>query len=232
MAASLRTKTFHRSTNTTSEDIAVSEQPGLLDTIYNCRAMRRLKPDPVSEEDILQLIDAANQAPTGSNQQGARWVVVRDPDQRKDLADLNQSAVEAYIGPASARPTALPHQDVDKRSRMLDAVLWQAEHMHEIPVLIIACYQRAGPGGDGVPSGGGGSIWPAVQNLLLTARALGLGAAPTTLGLSNPAAVRKILNLPDNMAAYWLIPVGYPLGKFGSVTRLPAAETVQWDRWA
>ena len=72
----------------------MTEQPGLFDTIYNCRAMRRLKTDPVPEEEILQLIEAANQAPTGSNQQGARWIVVRDPDQRKTLADLNRSAVD------------------------------------------------------------------------------------------------------------------------------------------
>ena len=208
----------------------MTEQPGLFDTIYNCRAMRRLKTDPVPEEEILQLIEAANQAPTGSNQQGARWIVVRDPDQRKTLADLNQSAVEAYIGPTSGRPNALAHQDTDKRLRMLNAVIWQAEHMHEIPVLIVACYQFDGPIGDGVPSGGG-SIWPAVQNLLLAARALGLGAAPTTLGLSNPVAVRKTLNLPNDMAAYCLIPVGYPLGNFGPVTRLPVADTVRWDRW-
>ena len=210
----------------------MTEQPGLFDTIYNCRAMRRLKTDPVPEEEILQLIEAANQAPTGSNQQGARWIVVRDPDQRKTLADLNRSAVEAYIGPTSGRPTALPHQEADKRLRMLNAVLWQAEHMHEIPVLIVACYQFDDPVGDGVPSGGGGSIWPAVQNLLLAARALGLGAAPTTLGLSNPIAVRKTLNLPNDMAAYCLIPVGYPLGNFGPVTRLLVADTVRWDRWA
>ena len=225
-------QTFHHLINTNSEDIAVSEQPGLFDTMYSCRAMRRLKTDPVPEDDILQLIDAANQAPTGSNQQGARWIVVRDPEQRRALADLNRSAVEAYIGPASGRPAALPNQDTDKRSRMLNAVLWQAEHMHEIPVLIVACYEFDGPIGEGAPSGGGGSIWPAVQNLLLAARALGLGAAPTTLGLSNPGAVRKTLNLPDNMAAYCLIPVGYPLGKFGPLTRLPVAETMRWDRWA
>ncbi|GIS70146.1 MAG: hypothetical protein CM1200mP9_09670 [Gammaproteobacteria bacterium] len=78
--------------------------------------------------------------------------MVRDPDQRKTLADLNRSAVEAYIGPTSGRPTALAHQEADKRLRMLNAVLWQAEHMHEIPLLIVACYQFDGPVGDGVPT--------------------------------------------------------------------------------
>jgi nitroreductase len=66
---------------------------------------------------------------------------------------------------------------------------------------------------------------------LLAARALGLGAAPTTLGLSNRAAAREVLALPDTMEAYCLIPVGYPMGRFGPVTRLPVEQTVRWDRW-
>ncbi len=73
-------------------------------------------------------------------------------------------------------------------------------------------------------AGGNGSIWPGIQNLLLAARAIGLGAAPTTLALTNPKAVAKVLNLPSSMHAYCLIPVGYPMGKFGPVTRKPMEE--------
>ncbi len=203
---------------------------GLFETIYNCRAMRRLKPDPVPEEQLLKLIDAANQAPTGSNQQGARWIVVRDAEQRQRLAALNKAAVTRYAAPDSGRAAALPHQDADKRRRMLAAVLWQAEHMQDIPALIIACYQFDRPVAGGA-AGGGGSIWPAVQNLLLAARALGLGAAPTTLGLADRDAAREVLALPDDVEAYCLVPVGYPMGRFGPVTRLPAEQTVHWDRW-
>ena len=71
-----------------------------------------------------------------------------------------------------------------------------------------------------------------IQNLLLAARALGLGAAPTTLGLTDPDAVAKVLNLPSNMAAYCLIPVGYPLGNFGPVTRKPVSEIMRFDQWS
>ena len=79
---------------------------------------------------------------------------------------------------------------------------------------------------------GGGSIWPGIQNLLLAARAVGLGAAPTTLGLMDHEAVCKTLNLPESMAAFCLIPVGYPLGKFGPVTRKPVAEITRFDGWS
>lgn len=204
----------------------------LFDALYHCRAMRRLKPDPVPEKLLLELVDAANQAPTGSNRQGVRWIIVRDPAQKAALAALNRKAVEAYAGPQSARPAELPHQSADQRQRMLAAVLWQAEHMAEIPALIIACHQFAAPVSRGDAARAGGSVWPAVQNLLLAARARELGAAPTTLGLVDRDAARAILALPDDVEAFCLIPVGYPTGRFGPVTRLPVKETVHWDRWA
>ena len=78
---------------------------------------------------------------------------------------------------------------------------------------------------------GNGSIWPGIQNLLLAARALELGAAPTTLALTDRKAVAEVLHLPQTMAAYALIPVGYPLGKFGPVTRKPLEEIMRFDRW-
>ena len=191
--------------------------------------MRRLDTKPVPEDLLVKLVEAGNQAPSGSNLQGARWIVVRDAEQRRKLADLNKAAVEVYAGVTSSRQPSLPHQSTDKRTRMLNAVLWQAEHMHEIPALIIACHEFGQPVDN--PAYAGGSIWPGVQNVLLAARALGLGAAPTTLGLTRRDDVKKILNLPETMEAICLIPVGYPLGNFGPVTRMPVEQTMHWDRW-
>lgn len=204
----------------------------LFDVMYNCRAMRRLDSKPVPEELLLKLIEAANQAPSGSNMQRARWIIVRDDEQRKRLAALNKTAVEAYVGPQSGRAGALPHQSAEKRQRMLDSVLWQAEHMQEIPALVIACFEFDEPVPAGQAARAGSSLWPGVQNLLLAARALGLGAALTTLGLSDREASRKVLGLPDNIEAFGLIPIGYPLGNFGPVTRLPVADTMRWDQWS
>lgn len=210
----------------------MSEEIGLFDAIYHCRAMRKLEPTPVPEELLVKLIDAANQAPSGSNRQGARWIVVRDKEQRAKLAEMNKAAVNAYILPSSGRADSLPHQDAAKRQRMLNAVLWQADNMQNIPVLIIACMEFDAPVNSATMGMGGGSMWPAIQNLLLAARALGLGAAPTTLALQHREQVNEVLNLPDNMGAFCLIPVGYPKGKFGPVTRLPVEETMRWDRWS
>jgi nitroreductase len=207
------------------------EEMGVFETIYNTRAMRRLESTDVPEELLIKLIDAANQAPSGSNRQAARWIIVRDQEQKNRLAELNRKSVEMYVSASSGRPAALPHQSAEKRQNQLKAVVWQAEHMHEIPALIIACMQFDAPVKRSEAARGGGSIWPGIQNLLLAARALGLGAAPTTLALIDRDNAKQVLNLPDDMEAFALIPVGYPKGRFGPVTRIPVNEILRWDRW-
>jgi nitroreductase len=188
--------------------------------------MRRIKPDVVPDELLLELIDAANQAPSGSNSQNARWVVVRDPEVKRRLAEQNRKFLTPYIAADVANP------GTPKMKRMLDAVLWQMNHMHEIPALIVACFDYPEKvEGLGVYRQAG-SVWPGVQNLLLTARALGLGAAPTSLALRDQDAVREILNLPETFAALCLIPVGYPMGNFGPVVRKPVSEVMRFDVWS
>ena len=210
----------------------MAEEMGLFEVMYNCRAMRRLDTREVEEEKLRQLIEAANQAPSGSNMQSARWIIARDSEVKQKLADLNRKGVEVYLGNQIQNPGSLPHQDKDKRGRMVDAVVWQMEHMHEIPALIIACMDFGVEVTPAMRAGGNGSIWPGIQNLLLAARALGLGAAPTTLALMDPDATAVALGLPKTMAAYCLIPVGYPLGKFGPVTRKPVEEILRFDQWS
>ena len=210
----------------------MSDEMSLQEAIYNCRAMRRLDSREVPEHLLTQLIDAANQAPSGSNAQNGRWIVVRDAEVKQQLADLNRKAVTAYISPALEADRSGEQPLEKKRARMLESVLWQMEHLHEVPALIIALL-KFGPDADAMTRArSGGSIWPGVQNLLLTARSLGLGAAPTTLALADSKAVAKVLHLPENMSAYCLVPVGYPLGKFGPVTRKPLSDILRFDRWS
>ncbi len=212
----------------------MSDQMGIFDVMYSTRAMRRIKPDPVPEELLVKLIDAGNQAASGSNQQNGRWIVVRDKAQKEKLAELNAKVFAAYTGPGGARAGALPHQTEEKRARMLEAVRWQAEHFAEIPALVIACLQVTLPIRDtfSAGAGSGGSIWPGVQNLLLAARALGLAATPTTFAIADRNAAREVLNLPEDIQPFCVIPVGYPMGNFGPVTRKPTPEIMRWDRWS
>ena len=209
----------------------MSDEAALFDVMYHCRAMRRLDSREVPEELLIKLIEAANQAPSGSNMQNGRWLVARSPEVKQKLADLNRKGVDSYVGPQNGRPTSLPHHSAEKRQCMLDSVQWQKEHMHQIPALIVACLEYGEKVDATTMLRGGGNIWPGVQNLLLAARALGLGAAPTTLALLDQDAVRAALTLPDTMAAHCLIPVGYPLGNFGPVTRKPVSEIMRFDHW-
>jgi nitroreductase len=197
----------------------------LFDIIHSCRAMRRLKPDPVPDELLIRLVNAANHGPTGSNRQHGRWIVVRDAVQKRKLAELNRKAVDAYIGNPDAA-------DPEMRGTVR-AVLWQRDHFHEIPALLIPCLEFDAPprGTWQAGAGSGGSIWPGIQNLLLAARAVGLGAAITTLGLSDRPAAREVLGIPENVEPYAIIPIGYPRGKFGPVTRKPVAEIIHYDQW-
>ena len=216
------------------ERLTVTEEMSLLDVMYNCRAMRRMTAEPVAEELLLKLIDAANQAASGSNMQNGRWIVVRDPAQKAKLGELNRKVFEAYTAPAAGRAAALPHQSAEARARMLGAVRWQAEHFAEIPAHIVACLEMGGPARDSFSAGAGaaGSIWPGVQNLLLAARALGLAATPTTFAIADRKAAKEVLGLPETMEPFALIPVGWPAGKFGPVSRKPVAEIMRWDRWS
>jgi nitroreductase len=202
-----------------------SETLDLFFAMHNTRAMRRLKPDSVPEDVLMQLIDAANQGPTGSNKQNAHWIIVRDQEQKQKLAELHGVAVDAYIdSPGSSTPD---------RVGIVKAVKWQRDHFLEIPALFIPCLSF-----DATPintwlagAGSGASIFPGVQNLLLAARALGLGATLTTMGLSDRAAAKAVLGLPELVEPYAIIPVGYPTGKFGTVTRRPLEEVTHFDSW-
>lgn len=188
-----------------------------------CRAMRRLRPDPVAADDIRQLIEAANYAPSGRNLQRARWIVVRDAEQRRRIADINRRA-------------SLDHATTERdaasgaRQRMWDAVLWQTEHMHEAPVIVVACCVMDDVEQD--PGRYASSIWPGVQNLLLAARTLELGATPTTYALAFRDDLERVLELPPHVRAQAVIPIGHPAGRFGPVSRQPVETVMMTDRWS
>lgn len=201
----------------------------ILEVMTTCRAMRRLRPDPVPDRLIHRLITAANAAPSGRNLQRARWIVVRDPDQRRRIADIHRRASVDHATAERAADRELPHHDRERRRRMWDAVLWQSEHLDEIPVIVVAVCIMDDAAQD--PGRYAGSIWPGIQNLLLAARASGLGATPTTYALARRDELEAVLGLPARVRAQALIPIGFPLGSFGPVRRLPVDQVMMADRW-
>ena len=113
---------------------------------------------PVPEATLLKLVDAAIQSATGSNKQGARWIIVRDAGQKQRIADLNRAASEALVKGRIERAEALAHHDSATRGRMLNAVLWLADHMHEVSTLMVPCHQFEGPPSAEDMCGAGSSV--------------------------------------------------------------------------
>lgn len=191
------------------------------------RAIRRLKPDPVDDALVLHLIELALKAPTGSNQQNWDFVVVKDREVKARLGRLNRGAWNLYGGLGRRM-----NRDNPAMLRIMDAVEWQASHFDEIPVIVIACLRGFRPFWPPVATSSYyGSIYPSVQNLLLAARAAGLGAALITLPLWSTFLARRALGLPWSVAPCAVIPMGWPRGKYGPTTRRPVGEVVHVDRY-
>jgi nitroreductase len=191
------------------------------------RAIRRLTDDPVDDDLVLHLIELALKAPTGSNAQNWEFVVVRDPVVKAKLARLNRGAWNLYggIGRRMVRGD-------ERMLKILDAVQWQADHFEQIPVIVVACLRGVIPPWPPVATASAyGSIFPSVQNLLLAARAAGLGAALITLPLWSKWLARRALGLPWKVNPCAVIPLGWPKGRYGPTTRRPVAEVVSLDRY-
>ncbi len=204
------------------DDLSRDEQAALFRAIYTTRALRRLKPDPLREEVLFQLVDAAIRAPSGQNRQDWRFVVVTDPAIK---ALMQQAATDAWsrYQPQYAEHPELMDELPRAKRLSLRSTEHLARHIGEAPAVIVVCGAR------GRHSTPGGSAFPAVQNLLLAARALGLGASIFQLALS--PAVLEAIGVPDDQQAYCAIPVGYPVGRAGPVRRRPVRQVAFRDRW-
>jgi nitroreductase len=191
------------------------------------RTIRRLRPDPVDDETVRACIELALKAPTGGNLQNWEFVVVRDPDVKHQLARLNRQAWSVF------RPIyrfRFRHDAAGLRG--LDAAQWLADHYEEIPVVVVACLRGPRPWFPPfVTTSYYGSIYPAVQNLLLAARALGLGAALTTFAVWSTVLARRTLGLPWNVTPVAVVPLGWPRGRYGPTTRRPVDEVTHLDRY-
>jgi nitroreductase len=195
----------------------------LFEAINTQRAMRRLKTDPVPDELIWKLLDAATRAPSGGNRQPWNFIVVRDLHIKKKIAEWYLEGWNTAYGPMRQAAAASPA--LAKTFASADHL---ANHLAEVPVFIIGTVNHSAVAPVSPP---GASIYPALQNLMLAARSLGLGTTLTTLHRSHEAEVTELLGVPEGVETMALIPVGWPKGKFGSGSRLPTENVVFWDKW-
>lgn len=206
----------------------MSETADLFEIMRTMRAMRRLKPDPVPDALITRILQAGVCAPNGGNTQRWRFLVIKDPAVKKAVQVHYKRAFDEVIGPrylTSAPPPGVSREAYDRQHA---AVHYLTEHFHEAPVWIVACLEE----GAAAPTRwSGASIYPAVQNMLLAARALGLGATLTTRHLLYEKETEAALGLPPGVHSYAILPIGYPVGRFGPVGRAPLTDVVYQDRW-
>lgn len=222
-------------------------ETGLFEAIYSARSLRRLKPDPVPGDLITQILDAAIRAPSAGNAQNWAFIVVRDAELRDRLGRIYRKAsdIAQAMYAARGRPAHLRDQQF---ARMLQAGAHLWDHMGDAPVLLIPCQHRPLlPARDALPPDiaahyddelayadriRGASIYPALQNILLACRALGLGTVITTNHIRCEEDVKALLGIPEDVDTFAMMPIGWPLGKFGPLTRRPLSEVVHADRWS
>jgi nitroreductase len=203
----------------------------LVDALTTQRAVRRVRPDPVDLRVVRRCIELALEAPTGSNGQNWEFVVVTERA-TKERFQVQYRRVWALYGRAGERMRGGDPQT----AKILRSVQWQVDHLPEVPVLVVACLR----GGGKVPyvpmpavadSSHYGSIYPSVQNLLLAARAIGLGASLITLPLWSTTVARRILGLPLSVEPCCVVPLGWPIGRYGPKARRPVDEVIHLERY-
>jgi nitroreductase len=237
--------------------VPVGADAPILEVMASMRAMRRLKPDPVPDELLRQLIEAARLAPTAADLERFSFVVVTDRAQMRRLATIWQAIAAFYLA------TFVRQRDDDDPGvyrRTIQSIEYQAAHFAETPAVIVACYDLGSATGDAPARllrasdarrrlgarrllavvrnsrtfsdrSEAASIYPAVQNLLLAARALGLGATLTTWHLMAEGEIKEVLGIPRRVHTFAVIPIGWPIGRFGPVRRRPVDQLIHRDRW-
>lgn len=204
------------------------ESRDVFDIIHTTRAMRRLRPDVVPDALIRKILEAGVSAANGGNTQRWRFLVVKDPEIKRAVQAYYKRAFDDVVGPRYRSSPPPPGMTPERHQRQHAAVEYLTEHFHEAPVWIVACLDE----GAAMPTRwAGASIYPAVQNMLLAARALGLGSTLTTRHLLHEKEAEAALGLPPGVHSYAILPIGYPMGRFGPVARTALTDVVFADRW-
>jgi len=197
----------------------------VFEAMETCRAMRYLEPRPVPEDLVRKVVHAATRASNPGNSQGWDFVVLRDPGAKKRIGE----AIRAVIAPSVESFDAEETDTVTRR--VYAGVRHLLDNFAEVPVFILVCgrvvYPPDRPSEEMVPA----ALYPAAQNMIVAARALGLGTTFTTFHTTAESVVRKELGIPDDVRLGVMVAMGWPAREFGPVKRKPVDEVLHWDRW-
>ena len=204
----------------------------VFEALYTTRAMRRVKEDPVPDNIIQSMIDSAIRAPSGSNRQNWKFLVVTDKNIREKLSNIYRETWDYYINsflnsakdPGASSLKKQDDKDIETIRRISNSASWLAENYHKVPLLVLAL-SRNDPTGS--------SIYPAIWNLMLAARGHGIGTCLTTVMSFETEKVFELLNIPNDKG--WTlnatITAGYPLGKWGVAERKPVDDVTYLNTW-
>jgi nitroreductase len=199
----------------------------LHDAIYTLRAMRRLKPDPIPVEDLRYIVEAATMACSPGNSQPWTFLIITDKQCRQRIASIYRDiGIKVIKGGALA--SGLLDGEMEKVYRN---ALILVENLQHAPALILCCLEGHPQEGAIHQSTYYGSIYPAIQNLMLAAREKGIGSTMTTLHKAREQDIKNVLAIPDSVETIALIPLGYPLGQWGRPKRKPQQEVTYWNIW-
>jgi nitroreductase len=189
------------------------------EAMFTQRSIRRFRPDPIPADDLRLIVEAAYKAPNGGNRQPGRLLVLTDQAKIAEFGALYHEAWWAkrrdergWTGPRD-----IPPEETNYRSAMR-----LADEIKDAPCVVLAMAVRGG---------GANSVIPAVQNLMLAARALGVGSVPTTLHAQVMDRFNAMFSIPEGVTFHFCVPMGYPRGNFGPTNRLPSAETTFFNQW-
>ena len=189
------------------------------EAMWSQRSIRRLKPDAIPEDDVRVILEAANKAPSGGNVQFTRYLVLNERAKIHEFGALYKEAwwakrrdFEGWSGPADIPPTA----------KVSLSAMRLADEIGDAPLIIFVLAQKPGPAN---------SVITCAQNLMLAARALGIGSTPTTLHPQVMERFHAMFGIPENIDFHFCIPMGYPRGRFGPVNRKPVEDSTHWNAW-
>ena len=201
---------------TTADRLTMS----LGEAIFTLRAIRRLKPDSIPDDVLHDIMQATIRAPNGGNTQQWHFVVVKDEELRRQLGELYHEAWWAKRKDAGINGP----EDIPPGRNSMRSAMRLANEIGTSPIMVLICATAKGPGA-------AASVIPSAQNMLLAARAFGIGGTITTLHPVVEERVHKLFSIPDTAQVVYCMPLGYPRGEFGTVTRKPLSEVCSYDRW-
>jgi nitroreductase len=207
-----------------------------IEALMTTRAMRRFTVEPVSDDDLLTCLRAAQQAPSGGNIQPQQYVVVTDADQRARLGELYRLSYTRYERSLPDPTSFRTPEDEASWRRTRAASTHLADNLGEVPAIVVFLMPIIpwSPSDAEGPMDIGplyASVYPAVQAFMVAARALGLGTALTTVIRIRSDEAREVLGVPDGWEIAALVPVGHPVGAFGQARRKPVEAVTHWDHW-